>query len=120
MQVATRLRPRHLHRQDRALRSKHQELREKLNFRAIYPLLNEHRLLPYCDHSVLIIDGMLTEQARIDVIVDNLTKCNKENYLLEFIDCLKRSADGTRDGHPELAESLEAAYKAEAEDTDCK
>ena len=122
VQVAARLRPRHLSRQDRVLRSKHQELREKLNFRAIYPYLNQHRLLTYCDHSKLI-DGTLTEQATIDAIVDNLTKCNKDNYLLDFIDCLKRSEHGTGEGHSELAQSLKAAYEAEAEgeeDSDCK
>ena len=114
-------RPRHLRRQDRVLRSKHQELREKLNFTAIYSYLNECRLLPYCDHSKLL-DGMLTEQARIDAIIENLTKCNKDNYLMEFIGCLKRSADGTGDGHSELVQSLEAAYEAEPdneEDSDC-
>lgn len=114
-------RPRHLCRQDRVLRSKHQELREKLNFTAIYSYLNECRLLPYCDHSKLV-DGMLTEQARIDAIIENLTRCNKDNYLMEFISCLKRSADGTGDGHSELVQSLQAAYEAEAEDedSDCK
>ena len=115
-------RSRHLCRQDRVLRSKHQELREKLNFTAIYSYLNECRLLPYCDHSKLL-DGTLTEQARIDAIIENLTRCNKDNYLTEFIGCLKRSADGTGDGHSELVQSLEAAYEVEAEDeedSDCK
>ena len=114
-------RPRHLRRQDRVLRSKHQELREKLNFTAVYSYLNECRLLPYCDHTKLV-DGMLTEQARIDAIIENLTRCNKDNYLTEFIGCLKRSADGTGDGHSELVQSLQAAYEAEAEDedSDCK
>jgi hypothetical protein len=123
IQVATRpRRSRHLRRQDRVLRSKHQDLRDKLNFRAIYSHLNEFRLLPYCDHSILL-DGTLTEQARIDTIIDNLTKCNKDNYLLDFIVCLKRSAEGTGDGHLELVQSLEAAYETEPEDeedSDCK
>lgn len=121
--VATRSRrPRHLRRQDRVLRSKHQDLREKLNFTAIYSYLNECRLLLYCDHSKLL-DGTLTEQARIDTIIDNLTKCNKDKYLMDFIVCLKRSAEGTGEGHSELVQSLEAAYEAEPEDeedSDCK
>lgn len=114
-------RPRHLRRQDIILRSKHQQLREKLNFRAIYPYLNERGLLPYCDQSTLV-DETLTEQEKIDTIFASLMKCNKDNYLMEFIDCLKRSEYGTGEGHLELAQSLEAAYEAEADnddDSDC-
>lgn len=104
----------HLRRQDNILRSKHLELREKLNFRAIYPYLNQCGLLPDYDQSNLI-DGTLTEQERVDAILDKLTKCNKDNYLLDVIDCLKRSEHGTGEGHLELAQSLEDAYYNETE-----
>ena len=110
--VATR--SRYLRRQDNILRSKHLELREKLNVRAIYPYLNQRGLLLDCDQSKLN-NGMLTEQERVDNILDNLTKCNKDNYLLDVIDCLKMSEYGTGEGHLELAQSLEVAYYSETE-----
>ena len=112
MQVVTS-RSRHLRIQDKALWSKHQELREKLNFRAIYPYLNECGLLSaFCSQSKLV-DGRVTEQERIDAILsEHLTKCDKDDYLKDFVDCLKKSNDGTGDGHLELAQSLEAAHHA--------
>ena len=111
-QVASR--PRQL--QDDVLLSKHPQLREKLNFRAIYPYLNQHGLLPaFCDH-LKLVDGRATEHERIDAILAFLTKCDKDEYLQDFIDCLKRSKDGTGEGHLELAESLEAAYNAAVND----
>lgn len=100
----------HLCVQDDILRNNHLKLRQKLNFRAIYPYLNECRLLPPFFDQLKFVDGVTTEQERIDAVVVHLTTCKKQDYLQDFISCLKRSKDGTGDGHLELAQSLEAAY----------
>ena len=105
-------RSRQLHRQDYVLLSQHPELREKLNFRAIYPYLNQRRLLPDSFDQLKLVDGRATEQEQIDDIVVHLTKCDKDDYLKDFIDCLKMSESGTGGGHLELAQSLETVYNA--------
>ena len=39
-----------------------------------------------------------------------MPKCGKEDYLTEFIKCLRESEEGTGSAHLELAQSLDDAY----------
>lgn len=99
--------------QDHVLESKHLQLREKLDFRAIFPHLNQHGLLPPSLDRRKLIDEKITVPERIDAIIAHLPKCGKEDYLSQFIDCLRESEAGTGTAHRELAESLYSAYMTE-------
>ena len=96
--------------QDHVLESKHPQLREKLNFGAIFPHLNQHGLLPPSLDRRKLIDEKITAQERIDAIIAHVPKCGKEDYLPRFIDCLRESEAGTGTAHRELAETLHSAY----------
>lgn len=104
--------------QDAVLQSKHLELREKLNFRSIFPYLNSHGLLPDSYDQTKLVDEKATVQQQIDDIITHLPKCGKEDYLKEFIECLRESEEGTGSAHLELAHSLEDAYTAKMEGPD--
>ena len=96
--------------QDAVLQSKHLDLREKLNFRSIFPYLNSHGLLPESYDQTRLVDEKATVQQQIDDIITHLPKCGKEDYLMEFIKCLRESEEGTGSAHLELAQSLDDAY----------
>jgi hypothetical protein len=98
--------------QDAVLQSKHLDLREKLHFRSIFPYLNSHGLLPDSYDQTKLVDENATIQQQIDDIITHLPKCGKEDYLREFIECLRKSEEGTGSAHLELAKSLEDAYTA--------
>ena len=106
-------RDRHRRIQTAVLRSKHQELREKLNFISIYPHLNAHGLLPPTLDQVELVGQRVWGQ--VDRVIAYMPNCSKLNFLDEFIVCLKKSTEGTGDAHMELVQSLEAAYKCEME-----
>ena len=98
------------------LRSKHQELREKLNFHSIYPHLNSHGLLPpSLDQMKLVDRSLITLSRQIDMVIAYMPNCGKPNFLDEFIICLKKTIHDAGDAHMELAQSLEVAYKSEME-----
>lgn len=112
------IKSRSLYVQDAVLQSKHLDLREKLNFRSIFPYLNSHRLLPASYDQTKLLDGKATVQQQIDDIITHLPKCGKEDYLREFIECLRESEEGTGSAHLELAKSLEDAYTAKMKEPD--
>lgn len=114
----TKSRSLRMHVQDAVLQSKHLELREKLNFRSIFPYLNSRGLLPDSYDQTKLVDEKATIQQKIDDIITHLPKCGKEDYLNEFIECLRESEEGTGSAHLELAQSLEDAYTAKMEGLD--
>ena len=94
--------------QTEVLLSKHQELREKLNFHSIYPYLNSHGLLDSDDLSLLAASSW----DQVDRVIEYVPKCGKLNFLDEFIVCLEKSKDGTGSAHEELIDSLQSAYRS--------
>ncbi len=106
--------------QDAILQSKHLDLREKLHFRSIFPYLNSHGLLPHSYDQTKLVDENATVQQQIDDIITHLPKCGKEDYLREFIECLRESEEGTGSAHLELAKSLEDAYTAKMGGPECQ
>ena len=104
--------------QDAVLQSKHPDLREKLNFRSIFPYLNSHGLLPASYDQTKLVDEKATVEQQIDDIITHLPKCGKDDYLRKFIECLRKSEEGTGSAHSELAESLEDAYTAQMKELD--
>lgn len=115
---STRSRSLRMRVQDAVLQSKHPDLREKLNFRSIFPYLNSHRLLPDSYDQTKLVDEKTTIQQQIDDIITYLPKCGKKDYLREFIECLRESEEGTGSAHLELAKSLEDAYTDKLEEHD--
>ena len=104
--------------QDAVLQSKHPDLREKLNFRSVFPYLNSPGLFPDSYDQTKLVDEKTTVQQQIDDIITYLPKCGKEGYLREFIECLRKSEEGTGSAHLELAKSLKDAYTAKMEEHD--
>lgn len=96
--------------QDDVLKSKHPQLREKLNFRSIFPHLNSHGLLPHSLDLTRLVDDKTTQQERIDAIITHVPECGKDDYLDKFIECLRDSEADAGDAHSELAETLQTAY----------
>ena len=117
---ATRSRSLHTRVQDAVLHSKHLDLRQKLNFRSIFPYLNSHGLLPDSYDQTKLVQESATIQQQIDDIITHLPKCGKEDYLGEFIECLRESEEGTGSAHLELAKSLEEAYATKMKEPDLR
>ena len=115
---STRSRSLHMRVQDAVLQSKHPDLREKLNFRSIFPYLNFHGLLPDSYDQTKLVVERTTVQQQINDIITYLPKCGKKDYLREFIECLRESEEGIGSAHLEVAKSLEDAYTAKMEEQD--
>ena len=109
-----------MHVQDAVLQSKHLDLREKLNFWSIFPYLNSHGLLSESYDQTRLVDEKATVQQQIDDIITHLPKCGKEDYLMEFIKCLRESEEGTGSAHLELAQSLDDAYTTKLKEPECQ
>ena len=106
--------------QDNVLQSKHPQLREKLDFQAIFPHLNQRGLLPPSLDQRKLVDERITVRERIDMLITHMPKCGKEEYLSEFIDCLRESEYGTGTAHSELAETLDTAYVRMRNSSQCE
>lgn len=96
------------------MKAKHEELRHNLDFHCIFPHLNSHGLLPPSLDQVELVDDLGTSQRKIDKVIAYMPKCGKPDFLEQFVDCLKQTAEsGTGEAHKELAESIENAYRLE-------
>lgn len=54
------------------------------------------------------------EYKKLDLIVRSVPRCGKDDYLVKFIACLRKSSDeeGGMKSHVELADSMEAEYQS--------
>ncbi len=98
---------------DTVLHRLHDECRCLLNFHSIYSLLNSHHLLsPSLDQSVLTSLTTTIEQ-KIDMVISWLPKCEMDDYLSPFVECLLESALQAGDAHRELADMINTECRKE-------
>ena len=95
---------------DAVWKNNKESIQRYLNIYPVFPLLVQANIVPR-DAQEAYVDITIKPDKR-NLIIDSIPKCEQDDYLVRFIECLKNTYEEAGPAHEELVKLLERDYEA--------